>query len=628
MTSGGPYGYPNDDGYGGGQPYPTSPYDDSGSYTPSFIERGFDEEQTETRGGRRAEPSGRAGRRAGPDTTGNRQVVGRQGRENTDPRGRRADTGRMTGAYEQQPGYGGQPGRGQTGGFPQQGGYPPDNAYDPRYARGGYEQGYDQRGYGQGGRGGYEQGGYEQGGYEQGGYEQGGYEQGGYEQEYEQAGYGRTYGQGGYGPAGGGTRGGGPGGGAGNGRGRQDAYDEGEYADYEEPIGKETKRRRGRSFVSFVLAILMIAVLGAVGLFGYKFYQSHFTTPDYSGMGTGTVNVTVHSGDSATAIATTLYNAGVIKSTKAFIAAAEADPGSQNIQVATYALHKQMSAQNALNMLLATKNGQPVYAVVWKVTIPETDISVDIYTALSKASGYPVSDFVAAAKDPLALGVDKAWFGEKRDDGRKNATVSEPGFKYPATIEGFLFPATYTFTPGESATQMLKDMVAKFNEVTGPKGLDLMAKAQQKHLVPYEVLIAASIAQHEASSAADMAGVAQVLWNRIHKSSDAGSNLGLDSEVNYWLRMIGKTSQESSQMTMSTLQSTSDPYTTHKASGYPPGPIGDPGEDALKGALNMDPTKASYFWFQTLSGSPKVVFAKTCPDFARQQGNSPTAVCG
>ena len=55
---------------------------------------------------------------------------------------------------------------------------------------------------------------------------------------------------------------------------------------------------------------------------------------------------------------------------------------------------------------------------VYKVTIPEGTISFDIYTLLSKQTGIPVSEFITAAKDPVALGVDTSWFTAKRDDNR------------------------------------------------------------------------------------------------------------------------------------------------------------------------------------------------------------------
>ena len=73
-------------------------------------------------------------------------------------------------------------------------------------------------------------------------------------------------------------------------------------------------------------------------------------------------------------------------------------------------------------------------------TIPEGELSFDIFADLAKVTGLPVKQFNDAAKDPVALGVNPAWFTAKRDDGRKSMK----------SIEGFLFPATYSFAPGTS----------------------------------------------------------------------------------------------------------------------------------------------------------------------------------
>jgi UPF0755 protein len=198
-------------------------------------------------------------------------------------------------------------------------------------------------------------------------------------------------------------------------------------------------------------------------------------------------------------------------------------------------------------------------------------------------------------------------------------TNNEKGFKYPAMIEGFLFPATYSFDPDATPKDMLTKMVQKFNEVTGPKGLNFMATAKNStKLPPYEALIAASIAQMEASTAADMAGVTEVLYNRIYRPTDAGKALGLDSEVNYFLRMTGHDAKTSDQLKASEINNPNDPYRTHGVGGFPPGAISNPGIDALKAAIFPDKSHRTDAWFQTLPGSPAVVFAKTHAEFCQQ----------
>jgi UPF0755 protein len=380
------------------------------------------------------------------------------------------------------------------------------------------------------------------------------------------------------------------------------------------PVGPEPKRRRGRTPLVLAIVVILLAVVGVGAYWGIGQIRHRFATPDYSGSGTGVAKIKVSNGDTASAIAQTLYTGHVVKSAKAFVKAADADPRSKDIQPGFYQLHQHMSAASALAALEARNtDGTPTNALVYKVTIPEGYISVDIYVLLSQKTGIPVAQFVAAAKNPTTLGVNKSWYTDKRDDHRSTVTANEPGFKYPAMIEGFLFPATYTFQPDETAQQMLADMVKKFNDVIAQIGFTDAARNVLR-IPPIEALIAASVAQKEASTASDMTGVTKVLYNRVFKGL-ANGTLGVDSETNYFLRMTGHDSKTSNQLKNSELHSKSDPYNTHDVTGFPPGAISNPGEDALKAAISPNPSLAGYGYFQTIGTNPKVVFSKTYTEF-------------
>ncbi|GIH20062.1 endolytic transglycosylase MltG [Rugosimonospora africana] len=374
----------------------------------------------------------------------------------------------------------------------------------------------------------------------------------------------------------------------------------------DEKPGKPRGKRR--VVLAFVL-VLVVGFAGAIGLAGFRFYQSHFAIPDYAGSGNGTVEVVINSGDTATVVGTMLTNKDVIKSVKAFIQAAATNPDSVKIQPGAYNLHQRMSAAKALDMLLARNSDGALVNLAPGITITEGMISVDIFEKLHEKTGVPLADFVAAAKDPVSLGVPSSWY--TRDDGKKPIV----------SIEGFLFPDTYTFTPGETAKQMLSAMVKEFMDATGPSQLNVQAGAKTLGMTPYEALITASIAQAEAQSKEDMAGVSEVVYNRIYRpgGGDSGSTLSIDSEVNYWLRITGHSAQESESLTVSQLTSPKDPYSTHLNPGLPPGAISNPGKDALTGALHPDTTKRPYYYWQTLTGSPKVVYAKTAHEACAQR---------
>jgi UPF0755 protein len=356
---------------------------------------------------------------------------------------------------------------------------------------------------------------------------------------------------------------------------------------------KEKKRRR-RSFGALFISFVMLAALGAGVYWGVGKVQDIFGTADYtSNPATTPVLIKVNSGDSAGDIAQTLYDKKVIKSTKAFVSAAAADQRSLQIQPGTYKLFEEMPASAALAILIDVKN-----VVANKVLITEGMITVDIYDKLAKATGLPVADFIAAGKDPVALGVNPAWFTAAREDGR-------PVIK---SVEGFLFPNTYLFSPDLTAKDILTEMVGQFNKVAGDMHFIDTATTTLK-ITPYEALIAASIAQAEASNKDDFPKVAKVLYNRAY-GNFACNCLGLDSEVNYWLKIQGKGGTASESLTATQIHDPADPYNTHDKAGLPGGAISNPGADAMQGAIA--PVGATnVFYFVTIDKQGTMAYATT-----------------
>jgi UPF0755 protein len=366
--------------------------------------------------------------------------------------------------------------------------------------------------------------------------------------------------------------------------------------------GRGRKGRRGRSFVALFLVLLLLGGLGLAGWWGVGKVQSYFAVKDYSGPGSGDVQIQILNGDSATDIANNLYNHQVVKSGKAFVDAANANSNAKGIEPGFYKLHQHMQAKLAVAALLARDTGGAlINKISRKVTIREGEIALDIFKELSAATKIPVAQFTAAAKDPIGLGVPDWWF--TRGDGKAVDKTN---------IEGFLYPATYEFDPNADAKTILSAIVNNFNTEIGKLGF---ADHAQKglNLSPYEVLVAASIAQVEAVRPADMAGVARVLYNRAYSGNFACSCLGLDSEVNYWLRISGKEAKDSGNLTQSQLHDPADPYNTHDKPGLPIGPISNPGADALTGAMTAP--KSNNFYFLAINKQGDTAFASNSTQF-------------
>jgi UPF0755 protein len=320
-----------------------------------------------------------------------------------------------------------------------------------------------------------------------------------------------------------------------------------------------------------------------------------FAAPDYNTGGSGEVLVEVKKGQSASEIGAELQAKDVVKSQKAFIKAADANPRSREIQPGFYKLRKQMRAADALALILDRTSRW-----VWQAKIIDGWSYKRTFAELSKVTGIPVAEFEAAAKDPIALGVPDFWFN--RRDGKPAAK----------SIEGFLFPDTYEFAPNSTAVDILKEMVGQFIKVVTE--LNLTAKVEGELKVsPFEALIVASLAQAEAGIKEDLPHVARVAYNRVFK---ANMPLEFDVTANYWLELNGKDPKHSGQLTPQELNDPKNPYNTKSVRGLPVGPINSPSRAALEGAMSPTPGKA-WLYFVAIDKTGRSAFADTLAEHNR-----------
>jgi UPF0755 protein len=366
--------------------------------------------------------------------------------------------------------------------------------------------------------------------------------------------------------------------------------------------GRGGKKSRGKSGIAFLMAFILLAALGGGVFFGYNKVKDFFTAADYDGAGAEAVQVTIAKNATLTDIGNTLVDADVVKSTKAFVNATNDNPRGKNIQSGTYNLKKQMSAANAVTLLLDPKS-----RVSKGVTIPEGKTANQVYDILAKATGLSVNDFKEAAKDPDALGIADFWFS--RTDGQKKAK----------SVEGFLFPDTYEFDPKASAADDLKLMVSHFMKVA--EDTDFVKRAQtERNISPYEVLTVASLSQAEAGNSDDLGKVARVAYNRLYGNNFHCKCLEFDVGINYYYQLTGQKTKSSKQMTRDELYNTKNPYRLHGKDGMTPTPINNPGQAALEGALA--PPKGDWLYFVAIDKKGHSAFSVT---YADQQKNEALA---
>ncbi|MER5318315.1 endolytic transglycosylase MltG [Streptosporangium roseum] len=325
--------------------------------------------------------------------------------------------------------------------------------------------------------------------------------------------------------------------------------------------GRRRRRRRNRGgFLAPMLAVIvLLGGIGAGGFYGYTWLRDAMTVEDYTGQGAGEVVVEIKTGQSASDVARTLQEQGVVKSAEAFVDAAAAADMSASLQPGEYTLRKQMSAAAAVKLLDPDKRLRET------VTLKEGLRLSDTLTQLAKQTGKPLREFQRAARDGKALGLPSYARGK---------------------LEGYAFPATYEISPKMEPVDILTAMVDRFHQTAAKDGLEKEAKALGH--TPHEIMTIASIVQAESGSVEDMGKVARVIYNRL--DGNPPRKLQMDSTVMYGLNKYGVAA------TNADLESTS-PYNTYAREGLPPGPIANPGDHAIQAALN--PTKGDWIFFVT-----------------------------
>ncbi|MGW4492220.1 endolytic transglycosylase MltG [Streptomyces sp. NPDC004376] len=354
---------------------------------------------------------------------------------------------------------------------------------------------------------------------------------------------------------------------------------------------KPVKKKKGRTGCALMVVIVVFGGgLGGVAYLGYTFYQNRFAPPaDYAGSGNGeTVVVQVPKGAGGADIGRLLKDKGVVESVDAFVSAQLANPQGKSLQDGVYTLQKHMSAASAVELMLSPKSRSNLIIAEGS---RNTRVYEQIDARLKVAKG---TTFKVAKKDYKSLGLP-AW------------ALGHPNLKDP--LEGFLFPSSYPVTKGQKPKDVLKSMVAQANERYTQ--YNLTKKAKELGLDnPYQLLTVASLVQAEGKTHDDFRKMAEVIYNRLKPdNTETNRLLQFDSTYNYYK---GTSNIHISQ---TEINKDNNPYNTYINKGLPPGPIDNPGDEALKAAL--DPTHEGWYYFVATDGVNNTEFARTYDDFLK-----------
>jgi UPF0755 protein len=332
------------------------------------------------------------------------------------------------------------------------------------------------------------------------------------------------------------------------------------------------KKRRTGCLVALIIVLALIGGAVAGGAWAWNTYGDKISEvmgwgePDdfEAGIATGEALVTISEGDTGSPVSSALYEAGVTKTESVFYDYLVKENKAVTFYPGVYKLQQKMTAEAALAALQDDAN-----KLENSVGISEGGTLESSLPVITESIGIPLEDLQAAVADPRAYGV-----------------AAE-------SLEGWLFPAVYTFDPEATATQVIQRMVDRTRESLTAAGVP--AGDEQR------ILTIASIIQREGRTD-DFAKVSRVIQNRL----DDGMKLQMDSTAQYGYGEL----HAGVVSTSSEAQNDDNPWNTYVREGLPAGPIANPNDAAIEAA--MHPADGPWLYFVTINlQTGETVFSNT-----------------
>ena len=320
-----------------------------------------------------------------------------------------------------------------------------------------------------------------------------------------------------------------------------------------------------------VTALLFLAVAGAAAWQAIRYPDAH------PGGVVREAKVTVDKGMPLGEIAKRLGDSGLIDHPSWFRFYANERGLAQKIRAGQYALTSKMSPRELLDRLV---EGVPVEEAT--VTLPEGKNLLQVAELLDAAGVCNKEEAVRLMRDP--------------------AFARSLGLPNP-TLEGYLYPDTYRFRAGSTATKVLTQLVKHAGEVLAqlkkqhPDGVAMLKK--QYGFGDREIVLMASLVEKETAQPAERPRIAGVFLNRLKLPTFVPHRLETDPTIVYGCTVPLKKSDAckkfEGRIRKIHLQDKDNPYNTYTHEGLPPAPISNPGRAALEAVLQPDETPYLYF---------------------------------
>ena len=294
------------------------------------------------------------------------------------------------------------------------------------------------------------------------------------------------------------------------------------------------------------LAVLLLILLAGAAAVGYRWFGAYRGFQE-------SVFVDIGHGMSSRDIAAELARKGVVRADWVFLAVRAVRPRAK-LQAGEYRF---ANAETPWQVFEKIRRGEIFYQ---DFTVPEGSNIFDIASLAESAGGMQADDFLQAAADPSSI---------------RDLDPAAP------TMEGYLFPSTYRITRHTTAKQLCRMMTAEFRKHW--RSLASASPAADVH----RTTTLASLVERETGLPAERALVASVFENRLAR------NIPLQCDPSTVYAALVENRYRGT-IYKSDLASR-NPYNTYTHPGLPPGPIANPGIEALTAALHPAATDYLYF---------------------------------
>lgn len=373
--------------------------------------------------------------------------------------------------------------------------------------------------------------------------------------------------------------------------------------DLENKVGKRRKKRQKTNSLAGKIALCLITAiiiaLLATGFFVYRYVDSSIKPLDSSSTEYITVDIPEGSGNKY--IGQILEKAGVIKSATVFNYYTKFKNYS-NFQSGYYNLQASMDLDEICKLLKEGGTPQPEKPSLGKILVTEGYTIKQISEAVTKNSAKKNASTPYSSEDFLKVVQDEAFISKMAAKYPKLLSSLPSADQVTYRLEGYLFPATYSYYKETSMEDIVEEMISTMDSYMSQYYDTIAASGKSVN----DVLTLASLVEKEGSTDDDRRNIASVFYNRMNNNMPLQSNIAI-------LYAMGKLGEETSLAADASIDTSIDsPYNVYTNTGLMPGPVDSPSLAAIEATVN--PASTDYYYFVADVKTGKVYYSENFDD--------------